>query len=151
MNRRLLLILLIVVTMVACSGSRSKNLGIAEGKLAPCPKSPNCVSSQSEDKEHYIAPIVYDQTLNKAREKLIAVVQSMQRSRIAKNEDGYIHAEFTSALFRFVDDVEFYLDDTAKTIHMRSASRVGYSDFGVNRKRMEKVRAQFTAPAGAKD
>jgi uncharacterized protein (DUF1499 family) len=75
----------------------------------------------------------------------------MKRSRIVKTEDTYIHAEFTSAIFRFVDDVEFYLDDTAKTIHMRSASRVGKSDFGVNRKRMEKVRAHFTALAGEKE
>lgn len=151
MNRGLLLLLIITVMLVACPGSRPKNSGVADGRLAPCPKSPNCVSSQSDDEGHYIAPIVYDGTLQDTREKLIYVLQSMKRSRIVKTEDTYIHAEFTSAIFRFVDDVEFYLDDSAKTIHMRSASRVGKSDFGVNRKRMEKVRAHFTALAGEKE
>lgn len=151
MNKGLVLLLSITVMMVACPGSRPKNLGVAEGRLAPCPKSPNCVSSQSDDKEHYIAPILYDETLDKAREKLTTVIRSMKRSRIVTVEDSYIHAEFTSAIFRFVDDVEFYLDDTTKTIHMRSASRVGKSDFGVNRKRMENLRAHFTVLAGKKE
>jgi uncharacterized protein (DUF1499 family) len=146
-----LLLLIITFMMVACPGSRPKNPGVSDGRLAPCPKSPNCVSSQSDDEKHYIAPIVYDETLPEAREKLIAVLQSMKRSRIVTTEDTYIHAEFTSAFFRFVDDVEFYLDETAKTIHMRSASRVGKSDFGVNRKRMENVRAHFTALTDKKE
>jgi uncharacterized protein (DUF1499 family) len=151
MNRGLLLLLIITAMMVACPGSRPKNPGVANGRLAPCPKSPNCVSSQSDDEKHYIAPIVYDGTLQETREKLIYVLQSMERSRIVKTEDTYIHAEFTSAFFRFVDDVELYLDDTAKTIHMRSASRLGKLDFGVNRKRMETFRAQFTALADKKE
>jgi uncharacterized protein (DUF1499 family) len=151
MNRGLLLLLIITVMMVACPGSRPKNPGVADGRLAPCPKSPNCVSSQSDDEKHYIAPIVYVGTLQEAREKLISVLQSMKRSRIVKAEDTYIHAEFTSAFFRFVDDVEFYLDDTAKTIHMRSASRVGKADFGVNRKRMENFRSRFTTLTDKKE
>jgi uncharacterized protein (DUF1499 family) len=151
MNRGLLVLLIITVMMVACPGSRPKNPGVVDGRLAPCPKSPNCVSSRSDDKGHYIAPILYDGTLNEAREKLIAVIQSMKRSRIVTVEGTYIHAEFTSAVFRFVDDVEFYLDDSEKAIHMRSASRVGKSDLGVNRKRMEKVRAHFTALTGKKE
>jgi uncharacterized protein (DUF1499 family) len=151
MNRGLLFILIITVMMVSCSGNRPKNPGVTDGKLAPCPRSPNCVSTQSDDEQHYIAPIIYDGKLDRARDKLIAVIQSMKRSHIVKSEDTYIHVEFTSAFFRFVDDAEFYLDDTAKTIHMRSASRVGKSDLGVNRKRMEKVRAQFTAMEGTKE
>jgi uncharacterized protein (DUF1499 family) len=151
MNRGLLLLLIITVMMVACPGSRPKNPGVTGGRLAPCPKSPNCVSSQSDDTGHYIAPILYDGTLNEARENLIAVIRSMKRSRIVTVEDTYIHAEFTSAIFRFVDDVELYLDDTAKTIHMRSASRVGKSDLGVNRKRMENLRAHFTTLADKKE
>ena len=78
-----------------------------------------------------------------AMERLIEVIQEMKRCRIITMEDHYIHAEFTSAFFRFVDDVEFYFDSEAKIIHMRSASRIGYSDFGVNRQRMEKVRSLF--------
>ena len=76
-------------------------------------------------------------------ERLIGVIQGMKRCRIITMGDHYIHAEFTSAFFRFVDDVEFYFDSEAKIIHMRSASRIGYSDFGVNRQRMEKVRSLF--------
>ncbi len=69
----------------------------------------------------------------------------MKRARIITAQKGYIHAEFTSFLFRFVDDVEFVLDEGSKTIHVRSASRVGYSDLGVNRKRVEAIRSRFDA------
>jgi uncharacterized protein (DUF1499 family) len=70
----------------------------------------------------------------------------MKRSKIVTDLDLYIHAEFTSAFFRFVDDVEFYFDDKAKTLHVRSASRIGRSDFGVNRKRIEELRSRFLHP-----
>jgi len=79
-------------------------------------------------------------------ERLIDLIQGMKRARIITMKDHYIHAEFTSAFFRFVDDVEFYFDSEAKIIQMRSASRIGYSDFGVNRQRMEKVRSLFNNP-----
>ncbi len=129
--------------MLACYACRPLNLGITEGKLSPCPDSPNCVSSQSSDKRHFIQPVRYEGTEQKAIERLIGVIQGMKRCRIITMGDHYIHAEFTSAVFRFVDDVEFYFDSEAKIIHMRSASRIGYSDFGVNRQRMEKVRSLF--------
>ena len=76
---------------------------------------------------------------------LIAVIQKMKRTRIMTVQERYIHAEFTSFLFRFVDDVEFLLDEGSKTIHVRSASRIGYSDLGVNRKRVEAIRTRFDA------
>jgi uncharacterized protein (DUF1499 family) len=151
MPRELLFALVVSAMLASCSGSRPTNLGITEGKLAPCPQSPNCVSSQSADELHFIAPLSYDGSRAEAREKLVSIVQSMKRSSIISKEDTYIHAEFTSALFRFVDDVEFYLDDTAKTIHMRSASRVGYSDLGVNRRRIEAIRSKFTSRTGQKE
>ena len=134
---------LFTVMLLGCSGRRPLNLGITEGKLSPCPDSPNCVSSQSSDKRHFIQPVRYEGTEQKAMERLIGVIQGMKRCRIITMGDHYIHAEFTSAVFRFVDDVEFYFDSEAKIIHMRSASRIGYSDFGVNRQRMEKVRSLF--------
>ena len=80
-----------------------------------------------------------------AMERLIEVIQGMKRCRIITMGDHYVHAEFTSAFFRFVDDVEFYFDSEAKIIDMRSASRIGYSDFGVNRQRMEKIRSLFNS------
>ncbi|MGZ3648481.1 MAG: DUF1499 domain-containing protein [Syntrophales bacterium] len=131
------------VMMLGCSACRPLNLGITDGKLSPCPDSPNCVSSQSSDKRHFIEPVRYEGTEQRAMGRLVGVVQGMKRCRIITIDDHYIHAEFTSAFFRFVDDVEFYFDSEAKIIHMRSASRIGYSDFGVNRQRMEKVRSLF--------
>jgi uncharacterized protein (DUF1499 family) len=133
--------------ILGCSAYRPLNLGITDGKLSPCPDSPNCVSSQSSDKRHFIEPVLYEGTEQTAMERLIEVIQGMKRCRIVTMEDHYIHAEFTSAFFRFVDDVEFYFDSEAKIIHMRSASRIGYSDFGVNRQRMEKVRSLFNDSA----
>ena len=113
------------------------------GRLLICPDSPNCVSSQSGDPRHVIAPLRYEGTAEKARELLIKAVSGMRRSRIVISEELYLHAEFTSTFFRFVDDVEFLLDDGKKLIHVRSASRVGYYDFGVNRSRVEEIRTRF--------
>jgi uncharacterized protein (DUF1499 family) len=71
------------------------------------------------------------------------LIQDMKRAKIVTIDDNYLHAQFTSAFFRFVDDVELYFDDMTKTIHMRSAARSGYYDFGVNRKRLEAIKAQY--------
>ncbi len=134
------------VIIAGCSGVRPANLGVQDGKLAPCPPSPNCVSSQSADKEHAVAPLYYTTSTPRAMADLKKVILSMKRARIVDEQDSYIHAEFTSALWRFVDDAEFYFDDAKKLIHVRSASRLGKSDFGVNRKRMEELRAAWTSP-----
>jgi uncharacterized protein (DUF1499 family) len=139
------LLLCLVVMMVGCSASRPSQIGVAANRLAPCPDSPNCVSSQSEDKRHAIEPFRYEGAAETAMQALIDVIREMKRARIKTAQERYIHAEFTSFLFRFVDDVEFLLDKGAKTIHVRSASRVGYSDLGVNRKRVEAIRSRFDA------
>ena len=151
MNKGWCTLLVLAVMCAACSGSRPSNLGVTDGTLAPCPDSPNCVSSQSTDKKHYIDPIPYEIPLVEAHGALIAVIEAMKRSRIVTHEATYIHVEFTSAFFRFVDDVEFFFDDSAKTIQVRSASRMGYSDFGVNRTRVETIRRAFAASAGVKE
>jgi uncharacterized protein (DUF1499 family) len=143
MIREFLYILVCLVIFPQCSGKRPINLGVNNGILSPCPASPNCVSSKDTDEAHYIAPMRYETASNKARETLISVIKSMDRARVVTSEGNYIHAEFTSAIFRFVDDVEFYFDDANKIIDLRSASRVGYSDFGVNRKRIETIRKRF--------
>ena len=132
----------LVVMMVGCEGNGDSPMGIS-GRLAACPESPNCVSSQSSDPRHAIAPLRYEGTGPTARERLLKALSGMKRARIVVAEERYIRAEFTSAFFRFVDDVEFLLDDKARTIHVRSASRVGYFDFGVNRRRVEKIRSRF--------
>jgi uncharacterized protein (DUF1499 family) len=135
----------LVVMMVGCAGNRNSHMGVTGGRLAACPDSPNCVSSQSADPRHAIDPLRYEGTAQKARERLVKAISEMKRARIVIAEERYIHAEFTSAFFRFVDDVEFLLDDGTRTIHVRSASRVGYSDFGVNRRRVEEIRTRFDA------
>jgi uncharacterized protein (DUF1499 family) len=139
-------ILLLSAVVFGCSASRPAHPGMTDGKFQPCPDSPNCVSSQSPDKKHFIEPIHYEGTQQQAKDRLINVIQGMKRSKIVTDLDHYIHAEFTSAFFRFVDDVEFYFDDRAKTLHVRSASRIGRSDFGVNRKRIEELRSRFLHP-----
>jgi uncharacterized protein (DUF1499 family) len=109
-------------------------------QLVPCPSSPNCVSSKAEDEGHAIAPFRYQKTRPEAKEALKAIVRSLPRTKLVEEDEIYLHFEFTSLLLRFVDDVEFLFDDEAKTIHFRSASRTGRSDFGVNRGRMEDIR-----------
>jgi len=131
--------------LTACSTNQTIKTGVPSDRLSPCPKSPNCVSSLSEDKSHQVDPLTYSATLEEAREKLISVIKSMKRSEIVTAEKNYIHATFTSFLFRFVDDVEFSFDDETKVINVRSASRTGYSDLGVNRRRVEEIRKRFIA------
>ena len=138
-------IMAIAVFTIACSGRRPSNLGAVGVKLNPCPASPNCVSSQApvDDREHYIEPFAYASSVEEAKERLVKAINAMKRSKIITDKEDYIHAEYTSALFRFVDDVEFIFDDAKKVIHVRSASRLGYGDMGVNRKRVEELRALF--------
>lgn len=112
-------------------------------RLKPCPHSPNCVSSVSDDPSHFIDPIVYDEDRDTARKRLLSILSAMPRTRIIASDDDYIHAECRSFLFRFVDDIEFVVDQQAPLIHLRSAARMGYSDFGVNRKRVERIREAF--------
>jgi len=130
----------------ACSANQTTKTGETNDRLSPCPKSPNCVSSRSEDKSHYVEPLSYEVSQKEAREKLISIINSMKRAEIVTAETNYIHATFKSALFRFVDDVEFSFDDQRKVIDVRSASRTGYSDFGVNLKRVEEIRRRFMNP-----
>lgn len=128
------------------AGQRPSNLGITDGKLSPCPGSPNCVVSQGNpDADHAIAPLTYSGDAAAALAKLAAIIQGMPRTAIIEKNDSYLYAEFTSRLMGYVDDVEFYLDPAASVIHVRSASRLGQSDLGVNRKRVEEIRAAFMA------
>lgn len=128
------------------AGQRPSNLGVTDGQLSPCPSSPNCVVSQGNpDAEHGIAPLVYSGDAPSALAKLESVIQAMPRTAIINKTDTYLYAEFTSKLMGYVDDVEFYLDPEASVIHVRSASRLGQSDLGVNRKRVEEIREAFSA------
>jgi uncharacterized protein (DUF1499 family) len=109
--------------------------------LPPCPSSPNCVSTHAQDEGHAIAPIRYRKSRVEAKEALKEVIRSLPRTKLVEGDETYLHYEFTSLFMRFVDDVEFLFDDENKTIHFRSASRTGYGDLGVNRRRMEEIRS----------
>jgi uncharacterized protein (DUF1499 family) len=112
--------------------------------LQACPSSPNCVSSQAADSSQQIAALPLKGDLAHSRQRLLALLASQPRARVVSDENNYIHAEFTSRLLRFVDDVEFLLGPQA--IEVRSASRVGHSDLGVNRARVEQLREQLRHP-----
>jgi len=129
----------------ACSGTRPDNLGVKNGRLLPCPPTPNCVSSQSTDKEHAIEPLRYTSSTPEAMAELKKIIQQMKRTAIVSETNDYLYIEFTSAMWRFVDDVEFWFDENAHVIQVRSASRMGKSDMGVNRKRIEEIRAKWIA------
>ena len=118
---------------------RPTNLGVKDGRLAPCKPSPNCVSSQADsgDREHYIAPLAFRGSM----EALRRAVESMARASVISAERNYLYAEFRTRLMRYVDDVELYYDEKQGLVHVRSASRLGRRDFGVNRNRIEALRA----------
>lgn len=112
--------------------------------LAPCPDSPNCVSSQEDpaDAEHHIAALpLGERDVDAALADLEALVQAQPRAVVQVVKGPYLAATFTSKVFRFVDDVEFLVDEEAGVVHVRSASRVGHSDLGVNRERVEALRS----------
>ena len=133
---------LIVFLSSGCGGTRPSNLGVKDNRLSPCPSSPNCVSSQSENERHKINPIRFTSTPAEAMARLKKIVQGMERTNVVRETPDYLHVEFRT-LLGFVDDAEFYMDGSQKVIHLRSASRVGYWDLGVNRERMASVRKEF--------
>jgi uncharacterized protein (DUF1499 family) len=146
MNKPNPVILISLMMLTGCSMTKP-DLGVNNNELMPCPKTPNCVNSQAAaDEEHYIQPIHFAGIQQEAKDRLLQIIKSEKGTKILIAQENYIRVEFTSTLFRFVDDVEFYFlekqaDETV--IHIRSASRVGYSDLGANRKRIEKIRIKF--------
>ena len=153
--RRILLTVAILVVggivvgraMGLFSGKRPESLGVAAGRLAPCKPSPNCVSSQADrsDAMHYIPPIAARGDPARTFAELKRIVRATERVSIVRDSRDYLYAEYRSRLFGFVDDVEFWVDPRAEVIQVRSASRVGRSDLGVNRERIEGIRLQLTA------
>jgi len=115
------------------------------GRLQPCPSSPNCVSTRAADPAQQMAPLPYRVDRSTSRQLILSVVGAMPRTTIVTAADHYLHVEFRSRLFRFVDDVEFQFDDEAAAIHFRSAARTGHSDMGVNRQRMTAIGEAYQA------
>jgi uncharacterized protein (DUF1499 family) len=136
MRRYLAVFLLMVLT-----SSEAAKMNV---KLSPCPTSPNCVSSQApSDSSHFIAPFTIKTSSSEAWAAIKNVLKNQSRTVISKETDNVIDAEMTSLVFRFVDDVQILLNKAARLIHIRSASRTGHSDLGVNRKRVEQIRTQL--------
>lgn len=135
--------------LAGCAGSRPEGLGLTDGRLAPCPDSPNCVSSQAETGYHGMDPVPLTIPPEEAEEILVSILAEMEEMDIVYAETGYIYAEASSRRFGFVDDVEFAIDEEEGLLHFRSASRLGYGDMGANRARMEKIVQRFTDAAAA--
>ncbi len=135
---------MLMYSLLAIISMQSNEASSAQpGRLAACPATPNCVSSISTDKKHFIAPVSYSGSRTRAWQVLISTVLSLPRSKLTEQSANYLHFELTSMVFRFTDDVEMMLDPDKNEIQIRSGSRVGYSDFGVNRRRVEKIRKLF--------
>jgi uncharacterized protein (DUF1499 family) len=131
--------LLLGFSIIGCTGSRPTDLGLKDGCLRPCPSSLNCVNSMgNEDETHRIKPF-RGVSLVELRELL----QNEERVEIVTDRENYLHVEFTSLIMRFVDDVEFFSVAEEQVIHVRSASRLGRSDLGANRRRVEGLRMKL--------
>ncbi len=138
---RLLLLFGIILSSTACQRKIHMNVGIENQKLKPCPESPNCIVSQyPSDTQHFLEPWHYSVSHKRFREKLLELLQETKRVHIEKQSEEYVHATFKIPVFGFVDDVEFYLPKIEQVVHYRSASRVGHSDLGVNKRRMDNIR-----------
>lgn len=139
-ERTLLAVVVLTMTLAACGGTRPTNLWSTATGLAPCPSSPNCVSTMPTDDEHttaaWILAVPADQAWPLARDAVLA----LPRTTLVTNTPNYIHAEATSMMLRFVDDLELVVSPDGEAILVRSASRVGYSDMGVNRERVDSLR-----------
>tara|TARA_B110000858_G_scaffold89711_1_gene103731 strand:+ start:47643 stop:48047 length:405 start_codon:yes stop_codon:yes gene_type:complete len=123
--------------LTACAGEPPQDIGVRDGRLTPCPESPNCVSSYESSEQHAIAAL--DANLSQIQQILL----TMDAANIVEHSNNYLYAEFTSSLMGYVDDVEFLYDAATNTSQVRSASRLGHSDMGVNRNRIEAIRAQL--------
>lgn len=133
---------LIGVFFLGCASGPTGG-GVAGGRLAACPSSPNCVSSEAADARHKVEPLKFTGDAKAAMDRMASIISGMKGGKIVERKDGYIHAVFSSGVFKFKDDLEFLADHEKGVIEVRSAARMGYSDFGVNRKRVEKIRKMF--------
>ena len=142
----LILIALFVLGYRSQSGSAP---GLADGKLQPCPDSPNCVNSEYPlNAEHYIEPVVYSAHETEQISDRVKLIIQQMRGTVNTEESDYLAATFTSRIFGFVDDFEIRIDRAKNTIHVRSGSRIGHSDLGANRKRVENFKIAFRSKTG---
>jgi len=149
MHIKMITLLTTITLLVGCAGTPPK-LGVQKGQLTACPATPNCVSSQANDPAQQVVPLLITGTPAQVQTQLLRVLGEIDRSKVVRVQDDYIAAEMTSQILRFVDDMEFYFPATVATddgtvVQVRSASRLGHSDLGVNRERIELIRERLKA------
>jgi uncharacterized protein (DUF1499 family) len=132
-----------LAALLACAAAKPIELGIRYDRLAPCPTSPNCVSSDALDPSHRVAPFEFRGPPAEAWQAAREAVAALPRTQIVSETDSYLHAECTSKLFGFIDDLELHLRPDRSLIAVRSASREGYTDLGVNRRRLAQLRSEL--------
>lgn len=143
-------VLFIMAGLIRASRTQPKTqevkLGVEGGELTPCPGTPNCVSTQASpsDETHYVPPIAYEGSREEAMAKLTEWIEQREDATVVERRDDYLRGVFTSRVFGFRDDLEVYFPESEKVAHLRSASRVGQGDLGVNRKRYQAVRSVMT-------
>ena len=140
--RRVMVMSIVSSLLTACAGERPGNLGVRNDRLSACPSSPNCVSSQASDERHRIAPLAFNGDPDSAFARLKQVLARRSDTAVIEEKPGYLRVELRTTFF--TDDGEFLLDRAGRVIHIRSASRLGYSDLGKNRSRMEEIRREFS-------
>jgi len=133
----------IIIYMFVKNNLIPNNLGVNNGMLAKMPKTPNAVSSQTEEKDKSIEALEFRENLVNSKKRVIKAIESYGNAKIIKNETNYIYVIFTTGLMKYHDDVEFYFDESKKLIQIRSASRIGYSDMGLNRERYNKIKGVY--------
>jgi len=147
MYKTLLIFCIIIISLIIISCVAKTPTTI--GNFTDCPNKPNCVSTKNSNSKSYIEPIRYTGSRVEAKKNLFLTLETFKESRVKNEKDNFIHVEFFSKIFGFVDDVEFYFNKPG-VIEFRSASRIGYSDLGVNRNRMESIRSKFNELSNGK-
>lgn len=136
-------VLIIMGLLCGCAGKPPEKRGLEDGNLLGCPDKPNCVSTAKGPSARFVSPFEYSGERAEAISTMEQIVKEMKNANIREEGDGYLWVECSSKVFGFVDDLEIYFPLEKQVVYIRSASRLGYSDFGVNRKRVEKIRERF--------
>lgn len=137
------IITLLIIFMFIKNNNIPRNIGVNKGSLAPMPNKPNAVSSQTDIMEKRVEPLKFRGDLDNSKKLIIESINEFKNMKIIKNEKNYLYVVFATEKMKYKDDVEFYFDEYKKIIHFRSASRVGYSDMGVNKKRYEEIKKAY--------
>jgi uncharacterized protein (DUF1499 family) len=138
-------VLIVMGLLTGCAGKPPQTRGVKDGNLLACPDKPNCVSTAEGPPARYVKPLIYSGKREEAIAAMVKIVQEMNNTAIREEDDGYLWVECSSTVFGFVDDLEIYFPPEKPVVFIRSASRVGYSDLGVNRRRVEKIRERFNS------